>query len=175
MKHKICVSYETRPMPHERHSADQIRALFQSAGCSLCAERARRLAEAIASYGDLQATLEGLAQDDAFAVLTDALSYRALLAERDDPSRLIARLLREACDLDARAEPAWSDAAEIHGRAAFRERQGEHELARQFEHRARAAERFAAALEEQAFLKRLQAAQVSADRTLGAALRDLAA
>ena len=162
-------------MPQTRPCPDPILALFQAAGRALPPDRARRLAEALAAYGGLEAAIEGLAQDDAFASLADALAYRALLAERRDPTRLIERLLREARALDARSEPAWAEAAELHGRAAFRQRQGELELARQFERRAKAAEQFAAALEEQALLKRLQAAELSAGRDLCVALRSLAA
>ena len=70
---------------------------------------------------------------------------------------------RKTMDLDARAEPAWAEAAEMHGKAAFRRLQGEHDLAATFQRRAHAAERFAAALEADAFAKRLEAARMQGD------------
>ncbi len=115
------------------------------------------LAAEIARYGGLERAITALA-NDASALLPEALAYRASLAEQADPARRIARLRTEAHDLDARAEPAWAEAADMHGRAAYRARQGERDLAETFLRRAHAAERFAAALEADAFAKRLEAA-----------------
>jgi hypothetical protein len=162
-------------MPQARCFANAILAAFDQAGCGLSPERAHRVAGEIVAYGGLDAAIAALAQDEAFEALADALAYRDLLREQDDPQRLLARLLREAGDLDARAEPAWAEAADLRGRAAHRHRQGEMELARRFLDQAQAAERFAAGLEEEAFRKRLRGAELEAGVDLRAALRDLAA
>jgi hypothetical protein len=119
------------------------------------------LAAEIARYGGLERAIAALA-NDASALLPQLLAYRAALAEQADPARRIANLRTEAHDLDHRAEPAWAEAAEMHGRAAFRRLQGEHDLAETFLRRAHAAERFAAALEAEAFAKRLEAARMEA-------------
>ena len=156
-------------------SMNAILVVFEQAGCSLSPERAGRLADQITAYHGLDGAIAALAQDEAFEALADALAYREALRERDDPERHLSRLSREAGDLDARAEPAWAEAAELRGRAAHRHRQGEVELARRFLDQAQAAERFAASLEEQAFRKRLRAAELKCGADLCVALRDLAA
>ena len=155
--------------------ADSIQALFVQAKRSLEPERASALAREISSYGGLEQAIAVLAQDEAYVVLGDALAYRALLIERNEPARLIARLLREAKDLDARADPAWAEAAELSGRAAYCRVQGEPEPAEQFQVRAQAAQTLAASFEEQALLKRLQVAELKADTDLAQVLHDLAA
>ena len=149
--------------------------LFVHAGRSLSAERAQALAREIATYGGLAPAIAALSHDEAFCALDDALAYRALLNERDDPSRRIERLLAEAADLESRAAPAWAEAAEWQGRAAFRRARGDLELAAQFQARARGAERLAGDCEEQAFEKRLNAAELKADAALYRVLRALAA
>jgi hypothetical protein len=158
-----------------RELAADIRAAFVQTGRDLPRDRALRLAREIAAYGGLEAAVAALAHDDAFGLLADALAFRAALAERAEPAALIARLLREALDMDARAEPAWAEAAEFHGRARFRAAQGERELAGQFQARALSAERLAAACEDQALAKRLQAARLKPGAGLRAVLFDLTA
>jgi hypothetical protein len=116
----------------------------------------------IARYGGLGRAIAALA-NDASALLPQLLAHQAALTEQADPARRIVRLRTEAHDLDHRAEPAWAEAAEMHGKAAFRRLQGEHDLAATFLRRAHAAERFAAALEADAFAKRLEAARMDAD------------
>jgi len=116
----------------------------------------------------LQTAGRPVSAEDA-AALADLLAYRAALAEQADPTRRIARLRLEAEGFDARAEPIWRE--EFHGRASYRALQGEQELADQYLRRAQAAERLAAALEAEAFAKRLEASGLMAD---AAARRDLA-
>jgi len=118
----------------------------------------------------LQTAGRPVSAEDA-AALADLLAYRAALAEQADPTRRIARLRLEAEGFDARAEPIWRESAEFHGRASYRALQGEQELADQYLRRAQAAERLAAALEAEAFAKRLEASGLMAD---AAARRDLA-
>jgi hypothetical protein len=154
---------------------EAILALFAQAGRPIGGARARALAREISAYGGLEPAIGALAHDEAYVVLKDAMAYRVLLNERDDPGRVIARLLREAQDLDARAAPAWMQAAELMGRAAYRRAQGDGELAEQFQARASAAQALAAGFEEQAFLNRLKAAQLTADVSLYESLRDIAA
>jgi hypothetical protein len=148
------------------------------AGRPITAPRAGRLADEIAACGGLDQAVQALANDDAFGALGDLLAYRAALAEIADPSILINRLRRDASDLDARAEPAWAEAADLYGRARFRELRGEADLADGFRRRAEAAERLAATLEAEAFAKRLQAARLQAEQAqrqgLAAALGDIA-
>jgi hypothetical protein len=125
-----------------------------------CPEAARRMAGEIAACGSLQAAAEALANDEASGLLSGILAYRAALAELADPALRLARLRREAQDLDARAEPAWAEAAEFHGKARHRLLQGQGELAEAFLRRAQAAESLAAALEAEAFDKRLGIARL---------------
>jgi hypothetical protein len=152
-----------------------ILAVFTRGGCPLRPERADALADEIKTYGGLEPAIEALPHDEAYVVLRDALAYRALLHEQCAPELRIGRLLREAQDLDARAAPAWAQAAELRGRAVYRRRQGDIELAAQFQARALAAEALAAELEERALLKRLQAADFKAHGELGRLLQNLAA
>ena len=156
-------------------TADQIFVQFSEAAISLTYARAQQLAEEIAAHGGLDQAIAELGHDEAAAGLDDALAYRAFLAEGRQPQALISRLLRQARDLDARAEPAWADAGSLRGKAAYRCHQGEHHLAETLLVQARAAERFAAKLEEQAFGLRLQAAGLEAQAALRAALFDVAA
>ncbi len=164
-----------RPLSPTQSDAEAIAGLFALAGRPISAARADALAREISTYGGLDRAIGALAHDEAYLILNDAMAYRALLNERDDPGRAIARLLREAQGLDARAAPAWTQAAELFGRAAYRRAQGDRDLADQFQARALAAQILAAELEEQAFLTRLQAAQLKADLSLCDTLRDLAA
>lgn len=157
------------------HTIDAVLALFRQAGRPLSAERAGALAREIAIYGGLDQAVAALAHDEAFRALDDALAYRALLNERDDPDRLIVRLLRQAGDLEAQADPAWAQAADWRGRAAFRRARDERALAARFEARALAAERIASELEEQALNTRLRAAELKAGKALHQTLRELAA
>jgi hypothetical protein len=119
------------------------------------------IAREMARYGGLALAIAALANDGS-PLLTDLLAYQSALAEQADPARRIARLRAEALDLDARAEPNWEEAAEMHGKAAHRRLQGEHDLAAAFLRRAHAAERFAAALEADAFARSLEATHLQA-------------
>ncbi|HUO23633.1 MAG TPA: hypothetical protein VMU59_14045 [Caulobacteraceae bacterium] len=160
---------ETPPLP------DRILARFQHGGEPMTLNRARRLADEIETYNGLDSAIAALAHDQAFAALGDALAYRALLADADRPEALIERLQRQAADLDARASPAWAEAASLRGRAAYRVRQGEMALAAQMQAQADAAERFAADLEARAFGLRLRAAALQASASVRALLLNLAA
>jgi hypothetical protein len=161
--------FRRRPLP----DAASILHAFAAVGRDISPDAARRLADEIAVYGDLERAALALANDDAHALLSDLLAYRAALAEFADPALRIARLRRQAADLDARAEPAWAEAAEFAGKAAHRRAQGETGLAHDFERRVVAAERFAADLEQQAFACRLQAALLQADSGRRDAFADL--
>jgi hypothetical protein len=156
-------------------SPEHIQALFAAAEARMTFERAQHLAAEIAAHGGLDNAIAMLAHDQAFAVLQDALAYRALLSEAHDPSAAIDRLLRQARDLDARAEPAWAEAANLCGRAAWRLAQGETDLAGRMRAQAGAAERFAADLEERAFRLRQDAARRRAAAAMHARLVDVAA
>jgi hypothetical protein len=160
-------------------TAAEVLDAFLSCGRDACPDAARRIAREIAAYGSLEQAAAGLAEDDAHALLSDLLAYRAALAERADPALRLARLYREAADLDARAEPCWAEAAEFAGRAAFRRIQGESDLVSTFERRAAAAEQVAASLEDQAFARRLEAAGLQASLAgrdnICAALKTIAA
>lgn len=156
-------------------SADSIVLLFARAGQPLESARAHALSCEIQTYGDLERAISALAHDQAYSALADALAYRALLIEQNDPQRLIARLLRQAKDLDARADPAWTEAADFSGRAAYCRSRGDFDLADQLDGRARASQSLAAECEEQAFRKRLQVAEMTAQFDLSRMLRSLAA
>jgi hypothetical protein len=156
-------------LSHE--TADDVLNALQATGRPAGAEAARRIAEEIQVYGGLDLAIAALANDEAATALAELLAYRAALAEQAAPARRIARLRLEAEGLDARAEPIWAEAAEFHGRAAYRALQGEQELADQYLGRAQAAERLAAAFEAEALAKRLQASALSAN---AAARLDLA-
>jgi hypothetical protein len=157
----------------------QVFDALTAVGRPLCLARAQGIAREMAVYGGLDRAAAALSHDAAHASRADLLAYRAALAELADPRLHIARLQREAADLDARAEPSWAEAADLAGRAAFRQLQGEFDLAAQFQRRALAAEQTAAELEAQAFAKRLQAASLQADAghktELQAALEAIAA
>jgi hypothetical protein len=130
------------------------------------------IAAEIARYGGLAPAIAALAHDGS-PLLTELLAHQAALAEQADPARRVARLRTEAHDLDARAEPNWAEAAEMHGKAAHRRLQGDDDLAQSFLRRAHAAERCAAALEADAFAKRLEAAQLQAGIDRASALADV--
>ncbi len=162
-------------MPPSALNADHIRQAFDKAGLPLDPSCAQRLADEIACYGSLDRTIAALSNDDVLGPLKDALALRQIRSERADPALKIARLLQEARDLDARAAPSWAEAAQFHGSGQFRRNQGDHDLADQFLARARAAERWAAALEDKALDLRLQAADLQTGQALRTALRDMAA
>ena len=144
------------------HTPAQVFDALIAVGRPLCMARAQGVAREIAVYGDIDRAAAALGNDGAHARLSDLLAYRAALAERAEPDLHIARLRREAADLDARAEPSWAEAADLAGRAAFRRLQGETDLAALFDRRALASEQVAAELEAKAFAKRLQAAAMQA-------------
>ena len=159
-------------------AADVLDALTAT-GRSADSDAAEALVRVIVAYGGVGRAEAALANDEAHDLLCHLLTYRAAVAELADPALRIARLHREADDLDARAEPAWAEAAEFSGKASFRRSQGERELAGVFQRKTEAAERRAAALEAEAFAKRLQAAGLRASLAwraqLGAALKTIAA
>ena len=155
-------------MSHE--TADDVLNTLRTAGRPATAECAVRIINDIRAYGGLDPAIAALANDEAASALADLLAYRAALAEQADPARRIARLRLEAEGLDARAEPMWAESAQFHGRAAYRALRGDPELADQYLRRAQGAEGLAAALEAEAFAKRLEAAGLMAD---AAARRDL--
>jgi hypothetical protein len=157
------------------HIVAEILTAFAETGRVLSPERAEALGREIATYGGLDAAIAGLAHDDAFHGLADALAFRSALAERADPGALAVRLAREADLLDERVESALSEAAEYWGKAALRRRQGEHELARRFDDRATGAERQASNLADEALAKRLLAARTGARASFGVFLGELAA
>jgi hypothetical protein len=144
-----------------------------AAGRQACPQAAERIAREIETYGDIDRAAAALAHDEAQGLLAEILAYRTALAEQADPRRRIARLQQDAADLDARAEPLWAEAAEFAGRASFRGRQGEAELAALFQQKADVAERLAAELEAQAFAKRLEAARLMAGAGAGAAFQEI--
>lgn len=153
---------------------DVIQAL-RTSGRSIDEPRARRVAEAIEAHGGLDRAAAGLANDERPETLGDLLAYRAAVQEASEPALRIARLRRQAEDLDARAEPLWREAAEFHGRSAYRRARAEATLADQFLAQATAAERLAARLEAEALAKRLEAGDVSANCGLAQLLQALAA
>jgi hypothetical protein len=160
-------------------TAADVLAALTAAGRVADRDAAQAVARVIAAYGDIDRAEAALANDEAHDLLAQLLAYRAAVAELADPVLRIARLEREADGLDARAEPSWTEAAEFAGKAGFRRLQGEGELAAVFQRRTEAAERLAAALEAQAFAKRLEAAGLRAALAcragLGAVLRTIAA
>ena len=157
------------------HAADAILALFQQAERGLSVDRAEALSREITTYRGLEPAIAAMAHDEAFHVLDDALAYRTLLAQCDSSNSQIDSLLIEAGDLDTHAAPAWAEAADRHGRAAFRRAQGDLNLAMQFLSRAEAAERIAAGYEEQALNRRMIAAELKANGEFCNVLRALAA
>ena len=156
-------------------STDQIIQAFADEARPIDALQAQRLAHELQSYGGLSPAIAALAEDQASGLLADALRLKSLLAERADPALKHARLLRDARDLDARAGPAWAEAADCRGRAAFRRQRGELDLAAALLAQALAAERLAGRFEDEALHKRLRAAGLKAGLDLMEALRDLAA
>jgi hypothetical protein len=99
---------------------------------------------------------------DEAPILPALLAHRAGLIEQANPRAVIARLRTEAADLDRRAEPAFAEAAALFGKAAGRRWRGETPLAAAFEAQAEAAERHAVILEDEALVKRLEAARLEA-------------
>ncbi|MDB5460761.1 MAG: hypothetical protein JWO72_2502 [Caulobacteraceae bacterium] len=160
-------------------TAAEVLGALSTCGREACPDMARRVAREILAFGCVDRAAAALAEDDAHDLLSHLLAYRAAVAELADPALRIARLKREAADLDARAEPSWAEAAEFAGKAAFRRLQGESDLASTFLRRAAAAEQTAAVLEARAFAKRLEAAALQASATgrdsLSAALKTIAA
>jgi hypothetical protein len=142
-------------------------------------EAAEAVCRVIAACGSIDHAAAALAHEEAYGLLSQLMAYRAAIAEQSDPAARIARLHREASDLDTRAEPVWAEAAEFAGKAAFRLLKGESDLAAVFQRRTEAAERVAAELEARAFSRRLEAAGLQASLALRAdlagALRTIAA
>ncbi len=136
-----------------------------AAGRDACPRTADRIAREITTYGGVDQAATALAHDQAHELLSDLLIYRAALAEQRQPGLRIARLLQEADDLNTRAESRWGQGAEFAGRASFRRRQGDADLAAVFQRKADSAERLAAGLDAEAFGKRLEAAQLQAALT----------
>jgi hypothetical protein len=157
----------------------QIKLVFAETGRSLQHSDAILIAREIAAYDGLANALAALAHDANHVLHGLLLSYQAALAEQAEPQLRIRRLLLEADDLDARAEPLWAEGASFAGRAAGRELQGEDELSGLFKRKADAAERMATGLQSQAFEKRREAAGLDAAlgcrETLNEALRTIAA
>jgi hypothetical protein len=139
-----------------------IQATLAAAGRTIDADQAQRLAEEIRARGGLDPALTALAADESSDLLNLLLAYRAAQAEAVEPALRIRRLKQRARDLDARAEPLWSEAAEDAGLAAARRLRGEPALADTFERRAAASEALAAELEAEAFALRLQATRIEA-------------
>jgi hypothetical protein len=139
-----------------------IQSILASAGRTIDADQAQRLAEEIGARGGLDDAATALAADESSALLSLLLAYRAALAEDAEPALRIRRLKLKAQDLDARAEPLWREAAEDAGLAATRRFRGETALAENFERRAAASEALAVELETEAFALRLQAARIEA-------------
>ena len=139
-------------------SADDIVDILLSVGCPANPRSAAALAAEIRAYGSLDAAVAALVNDGAGQALDDLLALRCALAEQADPALLAERLRLEAETLESRAGAAWAEAAQFHGRAAFRRLQEEFDLADQFQARALAAENLAAACESSAMAKRLEAA-----------------
>ena len=164
-------------MSHQ--TTDDVLNTLQTTGRPASLEGARRIINEIGAYGGLDRAIAALANDEAAAALADLLAYRAALAEQADPARRIARLHLEAKGLDVRAEPMWAEAAQFHGRAVYRAQQGDPDLADQYLRRAQGVEGLAAALESEAFAKRLEAAGLiattAARRELTGLLHALAA
>ncbi len=146
----------THPSPAE------VQRVLSLTGCSAGLEAAESICAEIRTYGSVALAAAALAQDEATGALAALLAYRSALEELADPAQRIARLRLQAQDLDARAEPAWTEAAEFAGKASHRARQGEDDLAGAFAQRAAAAERLAAELEAQALTLRLQARALEA-------------
>jgi hypothetical protein len=146
------------PLP----TADDVLAALCATGRLADPGHAAGVARDIAAYGSIDRAAAALANDEAYARLSSLLAFREALAEIADPHLRIARLEREASDLDRRAVPAWAEGAEYAGKAAHRDKQGERDLAALFHRRSEAAERLAADLEDQAFARRLQAAALRA-------------
>lgn len=159
------------PPPSPQHVLDT----FHRAGRSIDAHRAQGVVEAIRAHGALDAAAAALANDERAEALADLLAYAAAIGEARDPALRILRLRRDAEALDARAEPLWREAAEFHGRAAYRRAQGDIALADQFLARAAAAERLAAQLEAEALQQRLQAGALTSGRAFADLLHALAA
>jgi len=125
-------------------------------------DRARRLAWALGGSDDLEEAIARAAQEDFPDLRADLLAYREALRERADPGRLSARLAREACGLELRADLQDQAAAERYGKAAYRQGRGDTALATELLHSARAAEVVASDLRRQAFERRLRLAQITA-------------
>jgi hypothetical protein len=141
--------------------AQQIRAVLTAAGRTVDPAQAQALAREIAARGGPSATAAALAVDES-ALLPLLLAYRAALEEAEAPALKLRRLRQRACDLDARAEPLWREAASDAGLAAARRLRGEPALAESFARRSAAAEALAAELEAEAFTLRVQAARIEA-------------
>lgn len=101
-------------------------------------------------------------RNDTSDMLADLLAEQSRRAELADPGVHYRALLRQACDLEARAERSAAEGAEYAGKAAARRLQGEAKLADNFQRMADARERYAADLMEQAFGLKLQAADIRA-------------
>jgi hypothetical protein len=164
-------------LPHPTPA--DVRDALAATGRATGPETAEAVCRVIAACGCIDRAAAALAHEEAYGLLAQLLAYRAALAEQSDPALRIARLHREAADLDARAQPLWVESAEFAGKAAHRRLQGETDLAALFQRRTEAAERVAADLEAQAFARRLEAAGLHASLArhadLSATLRTIAA
>jgi hypothetical protein len=147
-----------------------VRAALTATGRAADPEAIDALCRVIAACGCIDHAAAVLAHEEAHGLLTQLLAYRAAVAEQSDPAARIARLHRQAADLDVRARPLWAESAEFAGKAAYRRLKGETDLAALFQRRTEAAERVAAELEAQAFARRLEAAGLQASLTLRADL-----
>ncbi len=72
--------------------------------------------------------------------------YRAAKEAAETPQLRASRLIRQALDKEVIAETCDAEAAEFHGKARYREIQGEHDLAATFRQRAQGAERYSTKL-----------------------------
>lgn len=147
---------------------------FSIAGREITPSRAEAIAVALACNPDLNACIAMASHADAFELYSDLIAFSSAKAERANPPLLIARLEREAGDLDRNAVPLWAQAAEFHGKATFRKAQGETDLAEQFTTRANACEKLASEYEHKAFSLRLLPAALKADSENAAALANVA-
>jgi hypothetical protein len=158
------------PIPTPAPTPADVRTALAATGRAANPESVEAICRVIAACGCIDHAAAVLAHEEAHGLLTQLLAYRTAVAEQCDPALRVARLYREAADLDSRAEPIWAESAEFAGKAAYRRLHGETDLAALFQRRSDAAERVAADLEAQAFARRLQAANMLACLSLRAGL-----
>lgn len=151
-------------------TAAQIARTFAHAQREITHDQCVSIAGQLQTWGNVDTAVSAASAHFQWDAQGDMLAYRAALKEVADPQLIVARMKRQAADLDAQEEPLRIEAAEFWGKAAYRQRQGEEFLAAGFRKQAHAAERIADRWMLEAIKLRLGAASLEAELMSNSAL-----